>query len=79
MKRGEAYNMRKSTVATLLFVLATIVFASLFSSCGWKGEPIPEFPSEDTDTIYNDLTYTAVTGGITSVSSVAVNLKVREQ
>ena len=75
MKRGEAYNMRKVTVATLLLMLVTIASVPLFSSCGWKGEPIPEFPSEETDTIYNDLTYTAVTGGITSVSSVAVNLK----
>lgn len=74
MRISEAYSMRKSMVATLLLLVAMVVAMPLFSSCGWKGEPIPEFPTEQIDTVYNDLTYTAVTGGITSVSAVAVNL-----
>ncbi len=75
MERSWAYEEHNGVVATILLLLATVFAMSFFTSCGWKGEPIPEFPSEQTDTVYNDLTYTAVTGGITSVSSVAVNLK----
>lgn len=45
------------------------------TSCGWKGEPVPDEARVVEDTVYNDLTYTAVTGGVTSVSAIAITLK----
>lgn len=58
----------------LVTTFAALVISSV-TSCSWKGEPVPDETTGDRDTVYNDLTYTAVTGGITSVSAVAVTLK----
>lgn len=55
----------------LLLLLVVIIL----SSCGYKGEEIPDFlPEETSDTVFNDLTYTAVTGNVSAVGAVAVTL-----
>lgn len=62
--------------APLALIMTLVAFAiSILTSCGWRGEPVHDGIEIDDDTIYNDLTYTAVTGGITSISAVAVTLK----
>ncbi|MBQ3634237.1 MAG: hypothetical protein II951_01275 [Bacteroidales bacterium] len=66
MRRGEKIGYIVVLIASL---------TSLIGGCGYKGEPMPEFkPGQAKDTVYNDLTYTAVTGNVSSVSGVAVTL-----
>lgn len=60
-------------------MFSSLVWASLLfllASCGWKGEPIPEPGKEsaETDTVYNDMTYSSVTGKVSRVSAVAATL-----
>lgn len=50
------------------------VVITLLASCGWKGEPIPDISDAQEDTVYNDKTYTAVTGKYTALSAVGVSV-----
>ena len=58
----------------IYYIVATIFIAIAQTSCGWRGEPVPEYVEHPEDTVYNDVSYTAVTGNISNVSAVAVNL-----
>lgn len=69
--------MSRQTFKTPSCIVMTLVaFAvAILTSCGWKGEPVPDHSDFEEDTVYNDLTYTAVTGGITRATAVAATLK----
>lgn len=68
--------LRESLRASSAMIMALMAFAiSTLTSCGWKGEPVPDGIIIEEDSIHNDLTYTAVTGSISGVSAVAVTLK----
>lgn len=68
--------MSRLQTTTLLCVVAIALSLIFATGCGWKGEPVPEhIDTGDTDTAYNDLTYTAVTGNATVISAIAANLK----
>lgn len=57
-------------------VIALMLMLLCFTSCGWKGEPMPDNTgSVDGDTAKNDLTYTAVTASATIVSAIGAKLK----
>lgn len=53
-------------------LMAAIGGSSPLASCGWEGEEPVTLPAEDT--VFNDLTYTAVTGKVSNLTAVATNL-----
>lgn len=71
----KALREKEPEVRTSLIMVLVLIAIPNITSCGWRGEPVPDESPEDFDTVYNDLTYTAVTGGINAVSAVAVTLK----
>lgn len=68
MSRPRFFALLPSPLVVALLLL-------LPSGCGWKGEPVDGFAEVEADTVYNDLTYTAVTGNISSVSAIAADLR----
>ncbi len=58
-----------------VLVMLTALIAMQMASCGWKGEELIEYdPTSGADTATNDLTYTAVTSNVSSVSAVSAYL-----
>ena len=70
-KSVNLYLKIHRVTAILWTMMATL---SALTSCGWKGEPVPDETVTAKDTVFNDLTYTAVTGNISALSAVAATL-----
>lgn len=66
-------RLRISALLALPLVAALLLLTP--TGCGWKGEPLDGFAEAEADTVYNDLTYTAVTGSMSSVSAIAADLR----
>lgn len=68
--------MAHKTLGETFAAVMTAATALLAVGCGWEGEPVVDGgEGEGTDTVYNDLTYTAVTGNVSSVSAIGADLK----
>ena len=63
----------KKDIALILFALS-ITAHGLLVSCGYKGEEIKPNTAATQDTVVNDLSYTAVTGNVSTLSAVGVRL-----
>ena len=68
--------MALKTLGETFAAVMTAVAALLAVGCGWEGEPvIDSIKGDGADTAYNDLTYTAVTGNVSSVSAIGADLR----